>query len=164
MVNIIPDDIFREIFAFCLPSKPYSYQHHMEEWQRLVQVCQRWQQIIYASPQYLDLHLYCSARKPFQNYRSCWPDFPLILCYKIGLNEDEEVENLIAALEHPNRVHAIDLYIGTWDSRVYEALEKMQVSFTALTYLELEGPDTDDKHNIYDIPGDDWRTRRVDQS
>ena len=68
------------------------------------------------------------------------------------VTEDEEVDDLIAALEHTNQVHAIDLYIGTWDSRVYEALEKMQVSFPVLTYLELEGPDTDDKHNIRDIP------------
>ena len=122
-------------------------------WQRLVQVCQRWQQIIYGSPKYLDLHPYCSpaAREPFRKHHSHWPDFPLILNYQIGPDEDEAVDCLVAALEHSNRVHHLDLYIGSWDSRVYEVLKRMRVSFPALTHLKLEGPDTYDKHNIYDI-------------
>ena len=115
----------------------------MVEWQRLVQVCQRWQQIIYGSPQYLDLHLYCSVGVPFSFRKNLnrWPDFPLTLRYQIGPEEDEAVDDLIAALEHPNRVHSLDLYIGSWDSRVYEVLKKMQVRVPALTRLELEGPD-----------------------
>ena len=153
-VNILPDNVFREIFAFCLSEKLYNYRFHTEEWQRLVQVCQRWQQIIYGSPQYLDLHLYCSnSAVPF-NFRknlSRWPEFPLCLCYSIFLNEDEDVDDLIAALEHPNRVHHLNLFIGSWDSRVCEVLEKMQVSFPVLTDLELEGPDTNPIDEIYDI-------------
>ena len=115
----------------------------MVEWQRLVQVCQRWQQIIYGSPQYLDLYLYCSVGVPFSFRKNLnrWPDFSLILRYQIGSKEDEAVDDLIAALEHPNRVRSLDLYIGSWDSRVYEVLKKLQVRFPALTRLELEGPD-----------------------
>ena len=152
-VNNLSDNILREVFAFCLSNHSPHDSWHMVIWQRLVQVCQRWQQIIYGSPKYLDLHLYCSpaAREPFRKHHSHWPDFPLILNYQIGLDEDEAVDCLVAALEHSNRVHHLDLYIGSWDSRVYEVLERMRVSFPALTHLKLEGPDTYDKHNIYDI-------------
>ena len=108
---------------------------------------------LYGSPQYLDLYLYCSVGVPFSFRKNLnrWPDFSLILRYQIGSKEDEAVDDLIAALEHPNRVRSLDLYIGSWDSRVYEVLKKLQVRFPALTRLELEGPDSDHDAEVYDI-------------
>ena len=77
---------------------------------------------------------------PFRKNNSCWPDFPLTLEYTIYPKENKDVDNLIAALEQPDRVHLINLWITSLDSRADEVLEKMKVPFPALTHLELTGP------------------------
>jgi hypothetical protein len=114
-VNILPDDIFREIFAFCIPGRDWNPIGHMKEWQRLVQVCKRWQQIIYGSPRYLDLHLHCSYETPFKKNLSRWPEFPLTVDYLIDPygDGDDNDNDLIAALEQPDRVHHVNLRITT---------------------------------------------------
>ena len=75
----------------------------------------RWQQIIYGSPRHLDPHLHCSNARPFRKNLSRWPEFPLTLAYGIYLDEDdlEDVDDLIAALEQPDRVHLINLRIAS---------------------------------------------------
>ena len=154
-VNSLPDSIFLEIFALCLSSTfsdnrytittSTSASRHAEEWQRLVQVCKRWQQIIYGSPRYLDLHLHCSIATPFKENLTRWPEFPLTIDHIIHPDdEDSNVDDLIASLEQPGRVHFIDLMIVTPYSRADEVLEKMKVPFTALTHLNLVGPDQED--------------------
>ncbi|KAF8269730.1 hypothetical protein EI94DRAFT_908459 [Lactarius quietus] len=57
-INLLPDDIFLEIFAYCTRCWYWEVTQNMRTWQVLVHVCQRWRQIIYASPRYLDLFLY----------------------------------------------------------------------------------------------------------
>ena len=85
-INILPDDIFLEIFAFCLVYGPYDQSvQRMVVWQGLVQVCQRWRQIIYASPRYLDPLLFCFSPKDF----SCWPKFPIAISYFHPVCEDD---------------------------------------------------------------------------
>jgi hypothetical protein len=134
-VDNLPDDICREIFASCLldlyPDK------NMDVWQCLVHVCPRWRRIIFASPRYFDLQLYCSPQTPFRENISHWPEFPLTVCY--GIPEDED--DLIAALEHPDRVRRVELLIES--SKVEEAVAAMQVPFPVLTQLDLFGPEYD---------------------
>ena len=77
----------------------------------------------------------------FRRNHSRWPDFPLTLEYTIYRNENKDVDDLIAALEQPDRVHLINLWIASSDSRADEVLEKMKVPFPALTHLELKGPE-----------------------
>jgi hypothetical protein len=155
VVNSLPDNILLEIFAFCLSnvSKGHWYpSSHAREWKRLVQVCQRWQQIIYGSPQYLDLHLHCSHETPFSENLSRWPEFPLTLLYTIYWDGDEGVYyDLIDALEQPDRVHRVNISLASsvWssDEKVDKVLEEMSVPFPALTHLDLTGrdPGDDDK-------------------
>ncbi|KAH9013163.1 hypothetical protein EDB83DRAFT_2680385 [Lactarius deliciosus] len=132
-INILPDDIFREIFAICLSDPDEHPVVCMWEWQGLVRVCQRWRQIICASPRYFDLHLCCTNGTPFRESLSLWPEFPLIVEYYAAEDDDE----LNAALEHPDRVRRIDLSIAS--SEVFEAVEAMNVPFPVLTHLELTG-------------------------
>ncbi len=140
-INMLPGDIFLEIFAFYLRAyrEDYSSQR-MREWQRLAHVCQRWQQIIYASPCYLDLRLYCSdaSGTPVKKVLSCWPAFPIAISYQIPDNEDD----VLALLEHSNRVRLIDLTIRKpqWGNVV----AAMQGLFPVLT----------DLHLFADHPGD----------
>ena len=149
-LNSLPDSIFREIFAFCLSSA----SDHTTEWQKLVQVCRRWQEIIYGSPRYLDLHLHCSNATPFRNNLGRWPELPLTLEYIFYSDEDdsEEVADIIAALEQPDRVHCINLRIASSFSKVDEVLQKMEVPFPVLTHLDLVGPDQDDYHEGTVLP------------
>ena len=126
-----------EIFAFRLSSA----FNHSAEWQKLVQVCQRWRQIIYGSPRYLDLHHDCSNERPFKNL-SRWPEFPLALHYTISY-ENKEVDDLVAALKQPSLVRRVDLMVPHLDARVDDVLKKMKVPFPALTDLNIMGPDRD---------------------
>ncbi|KAH8994368.1 hypothetical protein EDB86DRAFT_2926302, partial [Lactarius hatsudake] len=136
-INILPDDILLEIFAFCLrdPRTSLDSMRHMRVWQRLVHVCQRWRRIIYASPRRLDLHLCCSNNMPFRKLKNLglWRDFPLAVVFFMSKGQDD----LIAALEHPGRVRRI----FTMYADVFEVVKAMRVPFPALTHLELTAPE-----------------------
>ncbi|KAH9169010.1 hypothetical protein EDB89DRAFT_2231549 [Lactarius sanguifluus] len=134
-IDILPDDILREIFSICL-FKPYKHPtRRMRVWQNMVHVCQRWRQIIYGSSRYFDLHLFCSNLYglPFRKDLGLWPEFPLIVQYYIEGDEDD----LIAALEHPGRVRRIILHMS--GEEVSDTVEAMEVPFPVLTHLELTG-------------------------
>ena len=136
-VKILTDDIFLEIFAFCIPNPCKFPRQHMRVWRRLVHVCRRWRQIICASPRSLDLHLYCSesSRTSFRKNISLWPQCSLILYCRIPGDED----NVIAALEHPDRVRNFFLYMSS-EVEGEGVLGVMQVPFPVLTYLGISGP------------------------
>ena len=114
-------------------------------WQHLVRVCERWRQIIYASPKYLDLYFYCSNRYRFKKTLRRWPAFPLILDYCIACDDmDGEQDDLIAALGHRERVQHIDITMTSEDSMdgVGSALAK---HFPLLTYLCLFADPRDER-------------------
>ncbi|KAH8977496.1 hypothetical protein EDB92DRAFT_1822322 [Lactarius akahatsu] len=62
-----------------------------------------------------------------------WLGFPLIIQYYI----QEDKDDLIAALGHPDCVHRIELDIA--NSEVVKAVTVMEVPFLLLTHLELAG-------------------------
>ena len=124
-VNILPDDIFREVFTFCLGDRTRDPIGHMKEWQR----------------------------PSFRESLSLWPDIPLTVNFYVPPDKFDD-DNLIAALEHPNRVHHLNLAITSWSSSCSSWLhEKMQVSFPALTHLELDDPCDPEDHDedLFDI-------------
>ena len=142
-IKILPDEIFREIFALCMPD-PYT-DKHMRIWQRLMQVCKRWREIIYASPRYLNLHLCCTNGTPFRKNLGYWPAFPISIVYHLPnhdflfpLEDDDHDIELIAALKRPDRVHRINL--DTTTSVVEDVVAVMQVPFPVMTHLEFSGP------------------------
>jgi len=106
-----------------------------------VHVCQRWRQIIFASPRRLDLHLSCSYGTPVRQNLVCWPVIlPIAIDYsgRLGpvnrISPDDE-DNLIAALEHPGRVRHVEIFATC--SPLQKVATVMQESFPALTYLGL---------------------------
>jgi hypothetical protein len=155
-INTLPDDIlrelFRELFVFCpsesCPDRRYwrlEAIEHTTAWQSLVQVCQRWRNIIYGSPRYLDLHIHCSDRKPFRKNSNRWPEFPLTLQYTIC--PDEEDDDVVFALARPDHVHRIDLSIRH-SGCIVDVLGVMEVPFPALTHFVLVRPDPEDDHAL----------------
>ena len=150
-IDILSDDNFQEIFAFCLRTvlDPYWFLHaweHMKAWQILVHVCRRWRHIIYASPLYFNLQLYCEWQTPFTKLGR-WPEFPLIVRYGIPGDEDD----LVAVLKHRDRLHHVDLNIRS--PHRGEVFKLMQVPFPALTHLKLEAPeDVEDPNDVLVLP------------
>ena len=141
---MFPDNVFLEIFDFCLCDEPAMFSiQRTEEWQALVHVCQRWRQIIFASPCRLALHLNCTFGTPVRTSLSFWPvTLPLTIDYPgppFDLDSHrllEDHDNIVAALEHPSRVHGI--VIHTAPSLLSETITIMRMPFPALKHLDLE--------------------------
>ena len=141
-IHSIQDSVLLEIFDLCREERLSAASHYencpatLLEWQ-LVHVCQRWRYLILASASRLDLKLVCSPGTPVRKKLDSWPAFPIIIDYDKVASED--IDNIIAALEHPDRVCRIALsgLTGT----LWEKLDAaMQEPFPALTHLSLTGP------------------------
>ena len=118
---------------------------HMKEWQRLVHVCQRWRRIIYGSPSFFDLHLYCSAQTPFKGNLSNWPEFPLTLHYVMQNDlQEDDYDDILYAL-HCDRVHRIGLVVTDVFHPRLEVGEVLKHPFPVLTHLDITGPDGSSK-------------------
>jgi hypothetical protein len=147
-INILPDNVFLDVFDFCLRNPHKSPFHRMSEWQRLVHVCRRWRHIIFASPRRLDLHLFCTYGTSVRKNLSYWPAFPIIVDYYPywDFGSDKSIvpdndDNVIAALEHSDRVHCVE--IAASSSLLGKVATAMQEPFPALTLLRLSSIDED---------------------
>jgi F-box-like len=100
----LPDEVLLHIFEFCLPD---PVERRAKAWPKLVHVCQRWRYLIFASPLRLDLRLLCTERTPVRRTLDVWPPLPIeIRCFSL---DPQAEDNIIAALEHPNRLRTISL-------------------------------------------------------
>jgi len=151
--DMLPDDALLEIFDFYVDEdtgedfKPFEKQR-IEVWITLVHVCRLWRSVVFRSPHRLHLRLLCTHKTPASDILDAWPPLPLIV-HDVHNNFDDEpssVDNIIAALEHSNRVCQIEL--GSLRSselkRVTDSAA-MQKPFPELTHLQLgmfvyEGP------------------------
>jgi hypothetical protein len=95
-INMLPDVALLRIFEFYLYKKP------IEAWRTLVHVSRNWRIVIFGSPRRLDLRLYCNARTPVREILDVWPPLPIVL-WSVG-HEKRGVENILAALEHNDRI------------------------------------------------------------
>ena len=152
-INKLPDNVLIEIFDLCrkdhkfhrfihIPRLKDIYNPDSESslpvwrWHGLVQVCQRWRQIIFGSPRRLDLQILCSRQIPVRENLDSLPPFPIAIQYLTfeTLTPDEE-KGLSAAFEHPGRIRQVDLCLrGPQLGKVATA---MQQPFPALTHLTL---------------------------
>ena len=97
-------------------------------------MCGRWRSVIFASPRYLDLRLVCKSRTPVRSTLDVWPALPIgIQAHPV----QKDGEDIIAALEHHDRVSWIELW-GLTSSQLGRFTAAMQKPFPALTYLSLE--------------------------
>jgi hypothetical protein len=126
-----------EIFDFFLPFKQI-----IQEWETLVHVCRRWRSVVFQSPLRLNLQLVCTPKTPARDTLDIWPPLPLIIDdHGIFGDETTGVDNIIAALEHNDRVCQIKLrqYSSPELEHVTDS-EAMQKPFPELTYLRLTAP------------------------
>jgi F-box-like len=135
-IGILPDDVLREIFKSYLDESP---RFRWFSWCTLAQVCQRWRYVIVASPRYLDLHIVCTTSRPVRDLISGWPALPIAILhtakpiYRPGA---KSVDDIIAALEHNNRVSDIKLSdVPSW--QLERLVAAMQKPFPELTSLDI---------------------------
>ena len=137
-INTLPDDVLLEVF------NSYRQIHqdpedHPWNWCTLTQVCQRWRNVVLASPRRLDLCLLCTHKTPVRRSLDQWPSLPIVIRYCASLQfkppSPEDEDNVIAALEHHNRVRGIQLAVTS--SLLGKIVKLMQVSFPRLTSLSL---------------------------
>jgi hypothetical protein len=102
-----------------------------------VHVCRMWRFVVFGSPIRLDLRLICTEGSPVRKSLDVWPAFPLVLrSYtesKLDSSEDS-FDNLVAALEHYDRVRQIDI-TNPADSLWKKHVTAMDEPFTALRSL-----------------------------
>lgn len=146
-INMLPDDALFEIFDFYRNSVSGLDGFKAWNWHGLVQVCQRWRRIIFASPRGLHLQLRCTHGTIVRKKLGYWPVFPLEINYNCCRNfAPNDEDGLFAALQYPNRVRGITLIVQT-GSLLAKMTRKMRESFPALTCLRLSSP-----LNVEDLP------------
>ncbi|KAH9037739.1 hypothetical protein EDB84DRAFT_1560490 [Lactarius hengduanensis] len=145
-INMLTDNVLVEIFDFCRKDHVQYTAFPVWEWQGgwhlLVHVCRRWRQIIFASPRRLNLEILCTDRTPVRKNLGIWPDIPIVMQY--GLYDWDTItpndeDNVIAALEHPDRVSRVRLYIT--ESQLGRITPAMQEPFPVLTHLSISSSD-----------------------
>ena len=138
VVEILTDDILLEVFDWYRRTLLEQWTNTWK-WVTLVHVCRRWRYIVFGSPRRLDLWLPCTYGTPVRRRLACWPSLPIFIKYWASLEfrppSSEDEDNLIAALEHPDRVRKLQLAVTS--SQLEKVAERMQMAFAGLTSLSL---------------------------
>lgn len=138
-IDLLPEDVLLEIFDFCkLASSSPSWG-----WHRLIHVSRQWRSIVFASRHRLDLRLFCTYGTPVRKTLDCWPPLPLVIRYSDPTGHrppsPDDDDNIIAALQHRDRVCEVELTVG---SSLFAKLSSlMQEPFPLLESLTLRPRD-----------------------
>jgi hypothetical protein len=127
-IDMLPDVALLELFDF------YVHEAWEEEWQTLVHVCRKWRHVVLGSPRRLDLRLYCRTRTRVKEKLDVWPLLPIAI-WSFD-HQKWGVGNIVAALEHNDRVYDIEI----WDvpsSQVAKVSAAMRQPFPMMTRLML---------------------------
>jgi hypothetical protein len=130
-------NVLLEIFDFYVKDRSLlATKTNVEAWKMLVHVCRRWRSLVFRSPHRLNLRLLCTPKTPSRDTLDIWPALPLLIRGNVALSAD--VDNIVVALRHSNRVCDVTLWEtgGRW--QMEKVLAAMQVPFPELTDLELQ--------------------------
>jgi hypothetical protein len=118
------------MFTFYVDEDP-----DLDGWQKLVHVCRRWRCVVFASPHRLNLQLLCTNKRPVKKMLDIWPALPIVVSG--GYDTVDGIENIIAALEHNDRIHKI-IFEDISDQLLEGIGAVPPQPFPALTFLRLE--------------------------
>ena len=144
-IRTLPDDALIEIFSIYVEGEYQTYDgefgiQKLEVWYALVHVCQRWRNLIFASPHRLNLRLVCMNTTPVKKMLDIWPTLPIVLHdWILDSNAHlsaEDAYNTIAALGHRDRLYQICLGFDSMPI-FYASTAMMQESFPTLSHLYL---------------------------
>ena len=131
-IDILPDDILLFTFNVFVNDSLKT-----EEWHALVHVCQRWRTLVFGSPRHLNLQLLCTAKTPVREKLDIWPSLPMLVHNHHHCFPTQMLDNLVAAIEHNDRVCGIDLTAFHVLRQLEKIVSVMQVPFPELTDLKL---------------------------
>ncbi len=140
-IDTLPDDVFLEIFYVYLELEEAPY--HLprmgnfgeDDWHTLVHVCRRWRGLVFAWSRHFNLRLFCTNTRPVETMLDIWPALPIVVnaCVTDLQNSDATTNNIMGALEQPDRVREIKIsQIPNSLLRSFVALEKPFPSLTSL--------------------------------
>ena len=137
-INILPDNVLLEIFD--LYRKNFD-NTRVWKWHLLVHVCQRWRQIVFASPLRLDLRILCTSRNRVGKNLCIWPNLPIVIEYSHSGRgiRPRKADYVIAALHHLDRVCDVSLDIKR--SQLGKIATAMKKPFPVLTRLQIGSND-----------------------
>ena len=127
---VFPDEVLLNIFDF------YVNPEDADAWHTLIHVCQRWRTVVLSSPRRLNLQILCKNRRPVRKMLDIWPAFPIVVWYD-NPGTWKRADDIVAALEHPDRVREIRFKAITSPTLV-DVMVAMDVPFPVLTILELK--------------------------
>src|SRR5258708_1287704 len=146
-IDVLPDVALLEIFDCLLNQLQYdNYLRYLKirAWHTLVHVCQKWRSVVFGSPLRLNLRLFCTEYTSVREMLAIWPPLPIV----VWQNDHPawDIDNLLAALEHNDRVCEISLW-GVTSLELEQVLAPMQKPYLALTDLWMSW----DKHGARPI-------------
>ncbi|KAI0286204.1 hypothetical protein BC826DRAFT_101150 [Russula brevipes] len=138
MIDKLPDDALLEIFDFYLDYNIDGPHQDFDKWHTLVHVCQRWRNVVFASPCRLDLRLLCRKDRPVRAMPDIWPALPISIDIEDFLSPrwETRLDNFMVALEHPDRVRSISL-TDVPGIRGEPLIAAIQVRFPELTEMRV---------------------------
>ena len=141
---MLPESVLLDIFRFYKEDLDRPYP--VWKWHLLVHICQRWRQLVFASPLRLDLRIFCSSRNFVGKDLGIWPAFPICVdfdCHsdrRDGNNAPSE-DNIVTVLGHVDRVCYVRL--GVTRSDLGKISGAMQKPFLVLATLRIMSKDGD---------------------
>jgi hypothetical protein len=141
-INTLPDVVLLEIFDFYRKCHDYLLRA-VWKWPLLARVCQRWRQVVFASPRRLNLRILCTHGTPVRDL-GIWPAFPIVMDYyyysKSGLMSNDE-DDVVTVLEQLDRI--CDLRLSVTGSQLEKIAMAMQEPFPVLSRLHIFSRDGD---------------------
>ena len=133
-IDMLTDNVLLEVFDLFRNNHDYA-SRTVWRWHLLVHVCQRWRQIVFASPHRLNLQILCTHRTPVRKNLCIWPVLPIVIDYHYSGSRISPIDedNVISALEHPDHVCYVRLDIT--GSQLRKIASGMQKPFPVLTRL-----------------------------
>jgi hypothetical protein len=101
--DMLPDEILLEIFELYIAELVDE-----EGWEILLHVCRRWRHVTFAAPRRLQLQIVCTAKTQARTMLDVWPALPILI--RVVDLDDEYLGNVVAAVEHSDRIS--EIFIG----------------------------------------------------
>jgi len=138
-IDVLSDDVLICIFNLYRQDLEFHSYSDSESWSRyqwraLAHVCQRWRHIIFAWPNHLDIRIKCGSRTAAAKALDVWPALPIGI--RSMLKDDDPDGDIIAALEHRERIAEVDLS-GLLGPQLESCVALMQGNFPMLRILSL---------------------------
>ena len=148
-IDVLDDDSLLNIFCLYRPPLLDGKEIHAIRiiwgskwnrerwWYKLTHICRRWRHLILGSASYLGLCLLCAPGTPIADMLARSPQFPIVIDIFHLDNGDRmnanDVEGIILALEHRDRVRRIRLW--TPSSVTEKVIAHIDGEFPTLEYL-----------------------------